>query len=138
MRKYFIQLYGRTESFDEGPALETNLIKRLLSDPRVMSFATAAQEFRLISDNSVNVIVNWDIAPELVSDLREHGASKTLLSKLAQYSVAVRKTDFDRLRQGALVEEILEGIWYMSDEEQYQSEIGLKIDNHWLEEILIR
>ena len=49
-----------------------------------------------------------------------------------------RKTDSDRLRQGALVEEILEGIWYMSDEEQYQSEIGLKIDNHWLEEILIR
>lgn len=138
MRKYFIQLYGRTESFDEGRALETNLIKRLLSDPRVMSFATAAQEFRLISDNSVNVIVNWDIAPELVSDLRENGASKTLLSKLAQYSIAVRKTDFDRLCQGALVKEILDGIWYMSDKEQYLSEIGLKIDNHWLEEILIR
>lgn len=138
MRKYFIQLYGRTESFDEGPAMETNLIKRLLSDPRVMSFATAAQEFRLISDNSVNVIVNWDRAPELVSDLRENGASKTLLSKLAQYSVAVRKTDFDRLRQGALVKEILDGIWYMSDREQYLSDIGLKIDNHWLEEILIR
>ena len=138
MRKYFIQLYSRTQSFDEGPGQETDLIKHLLSHPTAMSFATAAQKFRLISDNSVNVIVNWDKASELVRELRENGMSKTVLLRLAQYAVAVRKTDFDKLLKGALVEEIHEGIWYMSDKDQYMSDIGLKVDNHWLEEILIK
>lgn len=138
MRKYFIQLYGRTTSFDEGPEQEKDLIKRLLSRPTALSFATAAQQFRLISDNSINVIVNWDNSPELISELRKKGVSKTLLSQLVQYSVAIRKSDFDRLIKGALAKEIIEGVWYISDEEQYLSNVGLKVNNHWLEEILIK
>ena len=138
MRKYFIQLYGRTTSFDEGPKQEKDLIKRLLSHPKAMSFATAAQQFRLISDNSINVIVNWDKSPELIRDLRENGVSKTLLLQLVQYSVAIRKSDFDRLIKGALAKEIIEGVWYISDTKQYLPDVGLKVDNHWLEEILIK
>lgn len=138
MSKYFIQLYGRTQSFDEGPGQETDLIKRLLSHPGAISFATAAQKFKLISDDSVNVIVNWEKSPELIRDLKEKGISKTLLSQLAHYAVAVRKPDFDRLLKGAFVEEISVGIWYMSDKEQYLPDVGLKVDNHWLEEILIK
>ena len=138
MRKYFIQLYGRTTSFDEGPKQEIDLIKRLLSHPTALSFATAAQQFRLISDNSINVIVHWDNSPELIRDLREKGVSKTLLNQLVQYSVAIRKSDFDRLIKGALAKEIIDGIWYISDKEQYLPDVGLKVDNHWLEEILIK
>lgn len=138
MREYFVQLYCRTKSFDDGPKEETDLIKRLLTRPRSMSFATAAQKFRLITDDSINVIVNWDKSPDLIRELKEDGLSKTLLSQLAQYSVAVRKTDFDRLLKGALVEEILEGIWYMPDKDQYLPDVGLKLDNHWLKEILIK
>lgn len=138
MRKYFIQLYGRTTSFDEGPKQEIDLIKRLLSHPTALSFATAAQQFRLISDNSITVIVNWDNSPELIRELREKGISKTLLKQLVQYSIAIRKSDFDRLIKGALAKEIIEGVWYISDKEQYLSDVGLKVDNHWLEEILIK
>lgn len=138
MRDYFIQLYGRTRSFDEGPEQETDLIRRLLSHPGAMSFATADQKFRLISDNSINVIVNWEKSPELISELKEKGLSKALLSQLVQYSVAVRKTDFDQLLRGALVEEVHEGVWYLSDKEQYLPDVGMKVDNHWLEEILIQ
>lgn len=138
MREYFIQLYSRTRSFDDGPGLETDLIKRLLSNPATMAFTTAAREFRLISDNSVNVIVNWDKAPELVGELRENGMSATLLSRLVQYAVAVSKADFDRLLRGALVEEIIDGVWYLPDREQYMPDIGLKVDTYWLEEILIK
>lgn len=138
MREYFVQLYCRTKSFDEGPKEETDLIKHLLTRPRSISFATAAQKFRLITDDSINVIVNWDKSPDLIRELKKNGLSKKLLSQLAQYSVAVRKTDFDRLLKGALVEEILEGIWYMPDQEQYLPDVGLKVDNHWLEEILIK
>lgn len=144
MREYFIQLYCRMDSFDEGPKEDKNLIERLLSDPLAMSFATAAEQFKLICDSAVNVIVNWDKSPELIGELRknrelrEKGISKTLLSQLAQYSVAVRKHDFDILLKGGLVEEIQEGIWYMSDEKQYSPDVGLKPHNHWLEEILIK
>lgn len=138
MRNYFIQLYGRTKSFDEGPEQETDLIEHLLSKPNAMSFSTAAEKFRLISDNSVNVIVNWDKSPELIKNLRENGVSKSLLSQLSQYSVAIRRNDFNQFLKSALVEEIIEGIWYMSDKEQYLPDTGLEIDNHWLEEILIK
>lgn len=138
MIKYFIQLYGRTKSFDEGPKQEIDLIKRLLSHPRAMSFATAAEKFRLISDASVNVIVNWNRSPELIRILKEKGMSKALLSQLAQYVVAVRKPDFEGLRKSALVEEVIEGVWFMSDKQQYLPDVGLNVDNHWLEEILIK
>lgn len=144
MSKYFIQLYSRTSSFDEGPAdertgvKETDLIKHYLSCWKKMSFTTAAKKFRLISDDTINVIVNWGEAPELARELREKGGSKSLFSRLAQYAVAVRKRDFGNLLKGGLVEEILEGVWYMPDREQYSTEVGLKGDNHWLEEILIK
>lgn len=138
MNRYFIQLYGRTRSFDEGPEQETNLIERLLSHPGAMSFATAAQKFKLIRDDTVNVIVNWDKSPELIRELREKGASKKLLSRLANYSVAVRKNDFEKLLKGAVAEEVIDGVWYVSDEDQYLPAVGLKVDSHWLEEILIK
>lgn len=141
MSDYFRQLYCRTESFDKGPGKndsekEKDFIKNKLSSN--MLFATAAEGFRLIDDNSLNVIVNWDNSPELIEELRENGISKALLRKLSQYAVAVRKSDFDRLLKGALVKEVIEGVWYMSDGEQYLPHVGLKVDNHWLEEILIK
>ncbi len=36
-----------------------------------------------------------------------------------------------------IVEEILEGFYFLPDREQYSDTLGLVIDSHWLEEILI-
>ena len=40
------------------------------------------------------------------------------------------------IKYGA-VEEILEGIYVLADRAQYDNAIGLKLENHWMEEILM-
>lgn len=50
----------------------------------------------------------------------------------------VRKTDFDQLRSNGLIQEVLEGIYWLPDREQYNKQTGLVVENHWLDEILIK
>lgn len=135
---YFRQLYCRTATFDTGPDSATSFVADHLYDPVQMSFATVGQQFRLIDDNSVSIIVNTGNSPELVAQLKACGISRNLMRRLGQYSVQVRERDFKALVQNGLVEEISEGVWYMPDASQYRDDTGLTTDNHWLEEILIK
>ena len=67
MIDYFIQLYSRTPTFDKSD-VETEL--NSLPD---FCFANAAESFKLISDNSQSVIVNYKDAPELIERLKVEG-----------------------------------------------------------------
>lgn len=131
MERYFEQLYCRTQTFDKGE------MKALLGKPFDFCFRTAAERFRLIEDGSVDVIVNYEDSVELIARLREEGPHCLLMRQLAQYSVSIHRRDFDVLKKGGLVEEVLEGIYWLPDREQYKEDTGLTTDNHWLEEILI-
>lgn len=96
-------------------------------------FETAAKEFRLIEDTGKSVIINMDDSMELVEKLKEEGISYKLMKKLSQYSVNIHEQDFKQLMNFGIIEEVIDGIYVI---EQYDKEIGLKIDNHWLEKIL--
>lgn len=131
MNRYFEQLYSRTSSFDKDD------IKALLYKPLDFCFRTAAEHFHLIEENGVNVIVNFGDSSTLVSRLKEEGPHYKLMQQIAQYSVNIHRRDFEMLEKGGLVEEILEGIYWIPDRSQYCDSTGLTTENHWLEEILI-
>ena len=130
MEAYFKQLYSRVNTYDKAN------IKELLYKPE-MQFETAASEFRLIDDNTTSVIVNWKNSMELVERLTNDGVSYSMMKTLSQFSVNVRKKDFDKLKEAGAIEEVLEGIFVIRDASFYDKQIGLVTDNHWLEETYI-
>ena len=132
MKKYFTQLYARTKTFDEAQ------IKELLHGSSELMFEEAAKKFRLIDENSITVIVNWDNSYALIEKLRSEGISYRLMKELGQYSVNLRESDFKELKRRGLVEEILESIYFLPDREQYDERTGLQPESHWLDELLIK
>lgn len=131
MEKYFQQLYSRKNTFDAKD------IKHYLYKPDELCFETASNEFKLIEDDSMNIIVNWESSMELVKKLKESGCTYPLMKQLSRFTVGVHRSDFDRLVSYGVIEEVLEGIYVLADGNQYDRATGLSIDNHWVEELLM-
>lgn len=74
---------------------------------------------------------------DLVARLEKEGPTYNMIKQLNQYTVSIYERDFNKLRKAGLVKEVLEGIYVLEGREQYDEKIGLLIDNHWLNEILI-
>lgn len=130
MTEYFRQLYCRKETFDKKD------IKTLLYKPTEMCFAEAAKEFRLIEETGKTVYVNMDDSLELVERLKNNGLTYSLMKQLSQYSVNIHERDFLKLLSYGAIEEVIEGIYVVNDRAQYDENIGLRLDNHWMNEIL--
>lgn len=130
MTDYFIQLYSRCTTFDKAQ------VKELLYKPNEWCFESVAKEFQFITDAGVTVYVNYGNSAELIERLKADGPSYDLLKRLSQYSVCIHDADFKKLQTGGLVNEELEGYYYIPDREQYKDNLGLVMENHWLEEIL--
>ena len=130
MTEYFRQLYCRKETFDKKD------IKTLLYKPTEMCFAEAAKEFRLIEETGKTVYVNMDDSLELVERLKNDGITYSLMKQLSQYSVNIHERDFLKLWSYGAIEEVIEGIYVVNDQAQYDENIGLRLDNHWMNEIL--
>lgn len=132
MTAYFEQLFSRSDTFDKGNIADS-LYK---GNP---DFEDAAKHFKLIDDEgSVRVIVNWGESMEYVAKLKQYGPTYSLMKKLDQYSVSLHRGDFDKLRASGSVEEVMEGIYYIPFRECYDDNVGLSVDNQWIEEILIK
>ena len=130
MTEYFRQLYCRKETFDKKD------IKTLLYKHTEMCFAEAAKEFRLIEEAGTTVYVNMDNSLELVERLKSDGITYSLMKQLSQYGVNIHERDFQKLWRYGAIEEVIEGIYVVNDRAQYDENIGLRLDNHWMNEIL--
>lgn len=131
MNEYFRQLYARISSFDKKK------MKEYLYKPKEMMLETAAKEFKLIDDSTFPVIVNWKDGSCLVDILKQHGPYYSLIKLLSQYSVNLRLKDFEKLMGMGAIEEILDGIYYIADKNQYLNDVGLLTENLWIEETWI-
>jgi len=132
MQQYFEQLYSRyskTSSFDVSD------VEHMLYKPTELMFKTEAQSFTLINDNSKSVIVNYEDSMSLVGRLTTNVNYK-MMKQLSQYSVNIYERDFKELMKYGLIEEILPEVYVIRDQSQYDKDMGLTINNHWLEEIL--
>lgn len=132
MKEYFKQLYSRISTFDETG------MEHLLDNPKELMFSSAANAFKLIDDSAISVIVNWEDSMTWIEKLKVNGPTYSIMKKLSQYTVNVYEHDFSKLQQAGLIEEPIEGIYVVSDREQYDAKVGLVTENHWLEEILIK
>jgi len=131
IQKYFEQLYSRTRNFDVAD------VEGYLYKPSELMFKTEAEKFRLIKDESISVVVNYEDSLSLVEELKENGFSYQLMKKLSQYSVNIYEKDFNELKKFGLIDEVFTGLYVVSDSSQYDKNMGLTVDNHWLDEIFI-
>lgn len=131
MTSYFMQLYSRISTFDKAQ------IGQLLYTSE-QQFEEAAKMFKLIENDSTGVIVNWKSSMELVEQLKRAGPSYTLMKKLSQYAVGIRKRDLQKLNEAGSLEEVIQGVYVISDKACYNAKVGMLTDNHWMEEILIK
>lgn len=133
MTEFFRQLYCRKETFDKKQ------IKELLYRPSELCFEEASKEFRLIEDIGKSVIISIEESMELIERLKREGISYSLIKELAQYSVSIHERDFRKLMSYGAIEEVGEGTGFfvVNDKVQYDENIGLRLDNHWMNELLI-
>lgn len=131
MISYFKQLYYRKSTFDKKN------IKEYLYSPEDVYFSTAARNFRLIDDAGKNVIVCWEDSMNLMQELLYNGPSYMLMKKLSNYSVNVYEKDFEALKKLGVVEEEVEGVYFVSYKEQYDEHTGLRIDSNRADTVLM-
>ena len=130
MTSYFKQLHARIDNFDEKQ------IQQLLYKPEC-EFEEAAQQFHLIDDQTISVIINWNGSIDLYQQLITQGPSYSLMKKLAQYSVNIRERDFKKLQSIGAIEEPFENIYAITSPDFYRADTGLTTKNQWLEETYI-
>ncbi|MDE6153485.1 MAG: CRISPR-associated helicase Cas3' [Muribaculaceae bacterium] len=131
MDQYFRQLYSRKNTFDKKN------IKYYLYKPDEMCFETAAKEFSLIDDNSIDVIVNWGDSMCLIEQLKATGPTYGLMKQLSRYMVGIRLYDFKQLVESGAIEEPLEGLYVVRDSAQYDHATGLSLSNRIINEVLM-
>ena len=134
MARYFTLFYGGCNTFDKADI--KGLLYKGFAEMNFM-FATAAEKFCLIDDkNSVSILVNYGDGAALIRELKEKGPEFWLLRKLQQYSVSVKKWDFDELvRSGKVIE--YSGVFILEDPSSYDPQAGLVLDGAWAEELLL-
>ena len=130
MIAYFKQLHWRIDNFDKQQMQE------LLYKP-ACEFEEAANRFHLIDDQTILVLVNWHDSINLYQRLLSEGPSYQLMKQMAQFSVNIRKHDFDKLKSIGAIEEPFENIYVITNPAFYHDDTGLSIENHWLEETYI-
>ncbi len=131
MTAYFRQLYCRKDSFDRKN------IKHFLYNPKELCFATGSEEFRLIEDSGVPVIVCYGNSMDFLRQLLQNGPSYSLMKKLAQYTVNIYLSDFKKLQEMGVVSEKNEGLFAVDYQQQYDPYLGLLTDDNWTTESLI-
>ena len=130
MVAYFKQLHSRIDNFDKQQ------MQALLYKPEC-EFEEAAIRFHLIDDQSIPALINWHDSIDLYQQLLSEGPSYQLMKQTAQYSVNIRKRDFDLLKSIGAIEEPFENIYVITNPAFYHDDTGLSIENQWLEETYI-
>lgn len=130
MTAYFKQLHCRIDNFDKLQMQE------LLCKPEC-EFEEAANRFHLIDDQTIPVLINWHDSICLYQRLLSEGPTYQLMKQIAQYSVSIRKHDFDKLKSTGAIEEPFESIYVITNPAFYHEDTGLSIENQWIEETYI-
>lgn len=141
MTDYFTHFYQLIPTFDKPEVIggvKWNLQQSLYAPkhPRELMFDTADQVFRLIDSKGYPVVVPYGESPELMERLENGELNAALFRKLNRYTVQLTERDFKEFLSSGMLEAV-HGLYLLKDSAQYDDKVGLKRDNHWINETLI-
>jgi CRISPR-associated endonuclease/helicase Cas3 len=138
--KYFKQFYARLNTVDK-PQFYNRLVRDATSFE--FQFRTLAQDFHLIEENQVSIVVwyenpkNGNDSRRLIEKLRYQGPNRELMRKLQRFLVNVHFRHFEQIQRQGFVEEVA-GYWVQNGDGLYKPGIGLQLDDtKWLENTVI-
>lgn len=133
--EYYSRLYSRCNSFDEIKVKNVKQkVSELLDGPPY--FQTVGENFKLISDNTISIIIKCRENSKYLALLKEEKVNKALLRKLSSFSVGVREYTFNNLKKQGMIE-CYPNDFYVIENPLFYGETGLKIYNETLEEVFI-
>ena len=124
--RYFETLYHfRGESLDKKKILEEFQNKRY-------NFAKAAEEFRLIEENTFTIFVGKEKeAEELLWQIKNQGYTKAGIRKASQYCIQLYESDAKELQRAGMlgmISEDMKDFYELLNAEQYTEEMGLILE----------
>ena len=78
---------------------------------------------------------DWFETETMTEYFRQLNCRKETFDK-KEYSVNIHERDFLKLWSYGAIEEVIDGIYVVNDRAQYDENVGLRLDNHWMNEIL--
>ncbi|SHI91513.1 CRISPR-associated endonuclease/helicase Cas3 [Geosporobacter subterraneus DSM 17957] len=91
------------------------------------NFKQVAEQFKLIEENTVPVIIELDKnSMELVNKLRFIGEYKSILRAIQPYTVNVYENEFEKMSGANMIDVIKEGIYVLKDINMYSEKTGLE------------
>ena len=140
MKDYFTHFYHQIPTFDKKEEGKDGLkwtMQELLYSVKKLMFDTADHVFRLIDSKGYSVVVHYGESDTLMNHLKNGVFDSLLFRRLNRYAVQLNEHDFKAFVEAGMIEPV-QGLYYLSDSAQYHSSVGLKLDNHWIDEILIQ
>ncbi|MDE6717181.1 MAG: CRISPR-associated helicase Cas3', partial [Muribaculaceae bacterium] len=131
MKTYYNKLYTRTPSFDKEGIVD------MAGFPTSCKFEEISEKFHLIDEIGLNIIVNFGDSEKLIQQLINIGPSRQLARQLGRFSVNVSPRIFKEFRVAGLIEEPHPGFYFIPLRDQYDSAVGLKAGNEFIEQTLI-
>lgn len=133
MQQYFNLYYSKANTFDK-PSVKEYLYKD--AEHMNFMFATVADQFQLIDGkDAITVLIGYEGGADLIKEFKQKGPEKGLMRKLQQYSVTLHKHDFEKLKEAGQVGCFFD-TYILEDPSAYDLLGGLRLDNHWLNELL--
>ena len=105
--------------------------KQIMELMKTFSFATIAQRFHLIEEETQTVYIPWgEKGKGLIRRLQLGERNRSLFREAGLYGVALYETDFASLIEAGYIQPIAErseGLWVLADMNQYSEQTGLSL-----------
>lgn len=127
IQDYFSRLYSfKGDSLDKKRVLEKFRKGRF-------AFSTVGKEFRLIEQSTKMVLIpREERAREIREEIEQKGATRSLLREIWQYCVNIYDNIFDKFYGNGMLremsEEFGEDFYVLRNRDDYQEDVGLKVD----------
>lgn len=128
-KDYFRLFYAKLNDTDKSDM--TGLLYRPCPQ-----FGEAASAFKMMDDNNLTVYVPYNTGAHLLERLKKREYSLSLLRQLQRYSVNIplgKRNDLEKM--GAV--KFSDYIYVLQDGSNYDDNVGLEMQNKWLEDDLI-
>lgn len=98
------------------------------SQPDRLDFATAAEKFRIIEDDTVSIIIPYDQAARVtIEDMKATPYPASLLRKLQPYTVNIYVNEYHSMARLGVIEMVAGKFAVLTDMDLYKPETGLEI-----------
>jgi CRISPR-associated endonuclease/helicase Cas3 len=125
IRAYFELLYSLQ---DGQQAFDVKSILACFDKDEGFDFKTAAQNFRIIEDNTVSIIIPFDVeAMRLIEELKFSTYPASTIRKLQPYSINIYEQEYQALNGKGAIEVISDHYAALSDASYYDQQTGVII-----------